>query len=530
MHLWTDSSLSTVWKYSTEPQEFQTGYQLHMVRNSFSSYQILLKDKTDFTIRSVKADGFDPDSGISLRCQFQETIDFRHDSYPDPLSNEPSIEVASGEIQSIWVTVYVDSDVLPGLYQGQIRIEAGEEEYVSDLEIKLYSPVLPSGKEAAFSTEYWMNTTNFWFRYPDPGQLDFLNYYYGCEKYSSTWWEINRSIAEHMKENRINVLFVRTHDLLLDGGTTLDENGTYHFCWDLFDKWVDFFDRYAEIKFLAGYHLVVQTEGKKIYLIDRVDEKPVISTSEIGSPKTENWLKQFLPALFNHLTEREDQHRWLQHIEDEPSESDSWRYAREYVRNYMPGIRCMDAIDNQQPMPSLQQEMDLWIPRVDVYEQNRDFYDYRLSQGDARWTYNCCEPHYQNYANKFLGWPLLHNRILPWGCFVNHFNGFLHWGYNFWDPKDPWFGLNPDAVIKGDGYIVYPDPKHSGIKNSIRMISTRDGAQDFELLSLLAKKDPSAAFCLARKVILRFNDFNWDTSHFEEIRMELLEALENSSV
>ncbi|MGN0313916.1 MAG: DUF4091 domain-containing protein [Fusicatenibacter sp.] len=529
MHLWTESSLCTVCKYSTEPEEFRTSYTLPMARNSFASYQILLKDENDFTIHSVKTEGFDLNSGISLRCQFQETIDFRHDSYPDPLSNESSVQVTSGEIQSIWVTVHAESDTLPGRYHGRILILAGEKEYVSDLEIKVYKAALPSNREAAFVTEYWMNTVNFWFRYPDPNQLDFLNYYYGCEKYSSTWWQINRSIAEHMKENRINVLFVRTHDLLLDGGTTLDDDGTYHFCWQLFDQWISFFDQYAEIKWFAGYHLVVQTEGKRIYLIDNVDGKPQICTSEIGSAKTENWLNQFLPALLNHLKEQGYLHRWLQHIEDEPSEPDSWRYAREYVRKYLPGIRCMDAIDNQKPMMALQGEMDLWIPRVDVYEHNRDFYDYRLAQGDARWTYNCCEPHYQNYANKFLGWPLLHNRILPWGCFVNHFSGFLHWGYNFWDPKDPWFGLNPDAVIKGDGYIVYPDKKNNSIKNSIRMIATRDGAQDFELLTLLARKDPSAALKIARKVILRFDDFNWDITHFEETRIELLTALENSN-
>lgn len=372
-----------------------------------------------------------------------------------------------------------------------------------------------------------MNSVNFWFRYPDTTQLDFFRHYYGFEKYSDAWWQLNQRIAEHMKENRINVLFVRTHDLLLDGGSDLDEAGNYQFRWELFDKWIAFFEKHADIKLFAGYHLVVQTEGKDVYLLEKKDGKMQIGIAPIGGDAAQNWMKQFLTALYTHLQELGIADRWLQHIEDEPAEAASWKSARHLVQNYMPGICCMDAIDHQEPMAELQGEMNLWIPRVDVYENNRDFYDYRLSLGERRWIYNCCEPHHQNYMNKFLGWPLIHNRALPWGCFVNHFNGFLHWGYDFWDPDDIWFGFNENVRIKGDGYIVYPDVPQNNIKNSIRMIATRDGAQDFELLKILADKNPKKAYEEARKVALRFNDFNWEPQNLEQTRIEIWEAMEN---
>lgn len=525
MKIWTEGPLRLVEPDAIEPEERRNKRTLHMARNSHDSFQILMKDDEYFLIREISFDGFHDTDGMKFRYNFQETIRFAKESFQDPLANEPTKEVPAETIQSIWITAYIGAGVKPGRYNGRVQILTEHEAFCTELEIQVYTAVIPENKNAAFATEYWMNSVNFWFRYPVPNQLDFFRYHYGYERYSGEWWYLNKKIAEHMKENRINVLFVRTHDLLLDGGTFVDTKGTYHFSWDLFDRWIALFDKYADVKWFAGYHLVVQTEGKDVYMLDRVNGKMQIVISPIGSKKTENWMKQFLTALYAHLLEKGYQDRWLQHIEDEPGESASWQYARNLVRKYMPRIPCMDAIDHQLPIFDLQNEMDLWIPRVDIYEQNREFYDYRLAQGDKRWVYNCCEPHHQNYANKILGWPLIHNRVLPWGCFVNHFSGFLHWGYDFWDPEDVWFGFNDDVRIKGDGYIVYPDPAHNSIKNSIRMIATRDGAQDYELLKILADKNPKKAFDAAKKVILRFNDFNWDPDNLEKARIEILEAI-----
>lgn len=525
MKIWTESPLKLVEPDSPAPDESNTERRIHMARNSCESFQILLYTEDSYNIEGIDVEGDGKDGALAFRYHYQETVRFSKTEFQDPLSNERTMKGEANRIQSIWITVYAPADMEPGVYQKNMAVRAAGASYGIVLEIKVYPAVLPGNREAAFSTEYWMNTVNFWFRYPGPDQLDFFHYHYGCEKYSEKWWDLNRKIALHMKENRINVLFVRTQDLLLDGGSTLDEQGNYHFCWELFDKWTGLFDSCIQVKHFAGYHLVVQTEGKHIYLIRNVDGKPQIGIAPIKSAEADNWMRQFLTALYAHLQERGDTDRWLQHVEDEPAEAESWKYAREWVQKCMPGIRCMDAIDHQEPMTELQGKMDLWIPRVDVYENNREFYDYRMARGDGRWVYNCCEPHHQNYANKFLGWPLLHNRVLPWACFVNHFSGFLHWGYDFWDPYDEWFGLNPDARIRGDGYIVYPDPANNSIRNSVRMISTRDGAQDFELLKLLADKNPKMAYTKAKEVALRFNDFNWETENLERVRIEILEAL-----
>ena len=523
MKVWCKSSLCYV-EPDMEPGEGEGGkFTLRAVKNGYASCQILVRSEKSFRIREIRFEGLEQ---VDCRYHFQETIEFDKGRFQDPLSNALQTDVKENYTQSIWVTVFAGEEGGAGTKEGVIKIVTDLGTFETGLTLVLYNCCIPSNREAAFVTEYWMNTVNFWFRYPDRKQPDFIRDRYGCEKYGDKWWKINRAIAENMKENRINVLFVRTHDLLLDGGTTIDEAGNYHFRWELFDRWLDLFIKYADVKLFAGYHLVVQTEGKDVYMIDRDENGEYeIVISPIGSEKTKRWMEQFLTALYAHLTERGIRDRWYQHIEDEPSEAASYCYAREQVRKYMPGILCMDAIDNQNPMKDLQQQMDVWIPRVDIYEKNREFYDYRMGQGDGRWIYTCCEPHHHNYMNKMMGFPLLHNRLLGWACFTNHFSGFLHWGYNFWDPEDIYFGLNRKNICKGDGYIVYPDKENGSVKGSVRMISTRDSAQDYELLKLLADRNPKKAFELAGRAAGRFNDFVWDEKEFEQIYGELLEEL-----
>jgi hypothetical protein len=150
--------------------------------------------------------------------------------------------------------------------------------------VKVYDVVLPDSRDAAFSLEYWVNTVGFWWRRPALEQRDFILEYYGHEKYSEGWWRLLGAIADNMRENRINVLFVRTQDLLLDGGTALAENGRYRFAWGRFDEYVQFFIDRKAVKKLAGFHIIRQTEGEYLYLINAGEQGlPVMADAPIGS-------------------------------------------------------------------------------------------------------------------------------------------------------------------------------------------------------------------------------------------------------
>ena len=295
---WTESPLNRVEPDMRIPEKTHNARKLHMARNSYESYQILLQGGEEFVIREVRFTDFSVSKGLIFSYNCQEEITFEKESFQDPLSNDAAWQVKAGKTQSVWINVYADKELETGNYSGNVIVVTDLGELKTGLEIRVHAAVLPKNSEAAFATEYWMNTVNFWFRYPNSEQLDFLHHYYGCEKYGSAWWDINRDIAKNMKENRVNVLFVRTQDLLLDGGSRLDEEGIYHFHWDLFDRFISFFEEHADIKLFAGYHLIVQTEGKNVYLRDQIDGKMQIGIAPIGrgnsKPNTQKTLAHLL--------------------------------------------------------------------------------------------------------------------------------------------------------------------------------------------------------------------------------------------
>ena len=53
----------------------------------------------------------------------------------------------------------------------------------------------------------------------------------------------------------------------------------------------------------------------------------------------------------------------------------------------------------------------------------------------------------------------------------------------------------------GDAFITYPWREKNSIHSSIRLESTRDGIEDYELLNALGSRDPDRARQLARKAV-----------------------------
>jgi hypothetical protein len=526
MQVYALNSLVSSKSISAFPEVPQSrSIDMYVAKNSYASFHIVLCNDDDFDINTVE---ISKNKGIRSSYNFAEDVVFADSKYPDILSNERTCQVTKNTNQSIWITFFIENDAEAIQHEIDINLITSCQNIDVKCNLKVFDISLPDTKDSSFLMEYWIHVVNSWFRWPDSKSFDCIKYYYDCDKYSDKWWKINGAMAQNMKESRINVLFVRTMDLLFDGGTTIDRNGKVNFKWELFDRWVELYLERGGFKKLAGMHLVMQAEGKQVFIIKRGENgESELGLAEEESNEAVNWLEQYLPALYQHIEEKGYKDMWLQHVQDEPMASGSWVSIIKYVNKYMPGIPTLDAIDNQAPMPDLQNKMDLWIPRVDIYEENREFYDYRLAKGDKRWVYTCCLPTEMNYVNKFIDWPMIHNRVIAWGCFANYFSGFLHWGYDFWDPEGELFGLNTNAKVKGDGFIIYPDSKNSSIKNSVRMLATRDSAQDYELLNILAERNPKLSFEIAKKIIRRFNDFNWNPTHFEKVRCELLRSIES---
>ncbi len=526
MRYWVSDALTARKPDARQPEVPQLTCVAETVQNACESMQVVLKQEHGFTLRGVTVTGLDV-LAPEVRLQRYETY-ADGSVWPDALMPFTPVTVPAQHTQSVWVTLHVAADAPAGTYHGEIVLETDEETISVPVRVTVYGIRLPDAGLAKYSVEYWVSLAGFWWRSPDAEQdRDFVREQYGIERYSPAWWAFTAHVRDVMKRNRINVLYVRTQDLLAAGDTYRSADGAWRFDFSVFDRFVALFLMGGGIKRLAGFHIIQQTEARFVHTVGKgLDGKARIVDAPLGSPEADAWLTQFLPALWVHLKQMGWDGLWLQHIEDEPADPAPWRYGREYIRRYMPGVRCLDAIDTQRSAPGLQNAMDLWVPRTDIYEENRVFYDHRQRMGEERWTYTCCVPNTPNWLNKFTDRPVLQSRLLGWACFALGFTGFLHWGFNYWDVDDVWFGMRPDAYFKGDGYIVYPDRERQMLLETARLDATRAAAEDYELLRMLAEHDAELAYDIAGSVVRSFRDFAWDTAAIVSARRRLLQALD----
>ena len=74
----------------------------------------------------------------------------------------------------------------------------------------------------------------------------------------------------------------------------------------------------------------------------------------------------------------------------------------------------------------------------------------------------------------------------------------------------------------GDNALVYPDKEHDTIFSSLRLEAMREGIEDYELLTDLAKRDPEKAKKLSADMIPNITDYVRSVERFREIQKQLL--------
>ncbi|MBR2904471.1 MAG: DUF4091 domain-containing protein [Lentisphaeria bacterium] len=110
-----------------------------------------------------------------------------------------------------------------------------------------------------------------------------------------------------------------------------------------------------------------------------------------------------------------------------------------------------------------------------------------------RWTYYCCVPR-TGYSNRFIYMTSSRNRVMGLLLYKYGVEGFLQWGFNFYNsyhslfPVDPYKSVCSDFTFPaGDGFLVYPG-KNGIPEDSIRHEVFFEALQDQRSLQLLETK------------------------------------------
>lgn len=230
--------------------------------------------------------------------------------------------------------------------------------------------------------------------------------------------------------------------------------------------------------------------------------------------------------------------RVLFHIHDEPdvhykdeqtleSRKRQYTLAVGIVKKYLPEAQIIEAVKTT----GFCKDIDVAVPVTSSYEEEKEAFDKIKEDGKQLWNYVCCVP--QGYwLNRFLDQPLIHCRLLFWGCEKNQLDGYLHWGFNqFPLGMDPFQGTscpNHTGIGTnfpcGDAFIVYPGKTE--VWPSLRLEAQRRGAEDLELLRLLRRRNPEFHEELIGEIYNNNHTYQDDETLFSDVYENLLIQLQ----
>lgn len=414
--------------------------------------------------------------------------DNRADIYPDLLRNIPpqGIRLLPGQWQSVWITI--EGDNAPGIYPIKITIS---DKSALNLEA-VYTLTILKG----YLPKQQLIYTN-WIHY------DCICDKYNCRPFSKKFYEITGKFIKSAATRGMNMLYIPLFTPPLDtqrGGERRtiqlidiqNKKGAYYFDFNELKKFLDF-AKTNGIKYFEMPHLASQWGAEYCpKIIANVEgKKKKIFGWHIKSLSKEylTFLNKLLKELDKFLSEGGYKENTFFHISDEPSENDFETYSQlsKNIKDIISGYSIIDAMS--EPVFFCKGAVDIPITAtssINNFRQNLGI-DYK------RWVYYCCAQYNQNLSNRFFNMPSVRNRILGTQLYADNAEGFLHWGFNFYNAQYSLYPINPFLITdadghfqSGDSFIVYPG--NDGPLDSLRLEVFYDGIQDMRALELLEQQ------------------------------------------
>ena len=506
MYFWCKNSAFRVFPGTRIDETDCAVLQLHTAKGGHAYGQILLRDVKTFTIlgADILDENLASDVNVSVFVQGYETF---HDGvpYPDRLFSMRECKVVANYTQGLWIEMNVSERAKAGRFAFQVLVHTTEGDFTAYIQLCIHEVVIPTPANGALDHEYFYEVIN--------------TEAYGEQwtRGSKQWWTMMEACAKAMKELRINILNITLQPLLSGCSKRVDATH-WNFDFTFLDEFVEKFmawGSFRRIMIQAPLHVLTGTE------VFTFDENGDCINLQTRSEEGEAFVEQLLCAVQKHFAEKGWLSITMMHLVDEPHESENWLWLRSLVRKYMPEVLCCEPIDEYHSALELEGECDIYVPRVDVYDEGPEYFKRRQKTGDQLWCYTCCLPEDLWWLNKLIEQPASYSRLLYWGCYSQDITGFLHWGFNWWWTKES--GLSPAVRHKGDGYIVYPDVETGGVQHSNRGISTIEGVEEYELLKIAERRHPEAAKALAKRMVSTFRHFCEEPEILEYTRIQLLE-------
>lgn len=374
---------------------------------------------------------------------------------------------------------------------------------------------------------------------------DCLQDYYETDSFDERHWQIIENFMRTAVKRGINMMltpiFTPPLDTYVGGERTTTqlvdvtlENGRYSFGFDKLKRWIELCDKVG-VKYLEFAHLYTQWGAKsapKIMATVDGEVKRIFGWETDASGKEyTDFLHEFLTELLKFIKSTGiDKERCFFHISDEPhGEEGINRYIemKKSIEDVLDGYHITDAMSNYELYE--RGAMDIPIPATN---RTAPFLENKVK---GLWTYYCCSQS-KDLSNKFIAMPLSRTRILGVQMYRLNINGFLNWGYNYYNNQYSYGMVNPYLFTDGDYFSpsgdaasVYPGRKGQPIE-SVRLTALHEAFQDIRALklceSLIGREETIRL--LGEGADMTFEKYPRDDDYILDMRKRVNEVIKKS--
>ena len=378
--------------------------------------------------------------------------------FPDvllPLNYGKRVFADHNLLSSIWIDIEIPHNAPEGenLITVKLISDEGDAVVSESVTVEVIGASLP---EPELYYTRWLHT-------------DCLASYYRTPVWSKRHWEIIESFAREAVRCGINTLLTPLITPSLDGPRMITQlvkikksGEKYSFDFSRVGRWVDMCDRVG-IKYFEISHLFTQggAEGTPRIVATVDGEERMIFSYETDArdPEYRRFLRALMTAFIRYMKRRGDDARCIFHISDEPPKKflENYRYAKSCVSDILAGYKFIDALSDFEFYTEGLVECPVPLTRA--------IEPFATAGVEHLWTYYCCGPTNENFSNSFIAMPSYRTRSIGIQLYKYNIEGFLHWGFNFYNnrcsdaPLNPYLELSGENwVPAGDPFIVYPAP------------------------------------------------------------------------
>ena len=449
--------------------------------------------------------------------------------FPDvlfPIENN-RVLIKRQNFYALWITVDLPKDTDAGDYEINIKLKKDGETISENIfGLHVINAVL---LEQKLIYTQWFHS-------------DSIANYYKIPVFCEKFWALVESFIKAAVHTGVNMLLTPVFTPPLDtevGGERLTvqlvdvklENGKYSFGFDRFIRWVRLAQK-CGIKYFEISHLFSQWGAKytpKIVAEVNGRQKRIFGwETSADSIEYAEFLSAFIPQLIKVIRSLEIEKSTFFHISDEPNEDqiESYSRSKSTVAPLLEDFPIIDALSDysfyesgiiNNPIPCTN-EIESFIEKGFPHP----------------WTYYCCGQG-GKLSNRFFGMPLSTTRIIGFQLFKYGIEGFLQWGFNFYNSQYSLRSIDPFAVTdadsafpSGDSFTVYPGK--SGAIESVRSEVFFQALQDMRALTLLCDrigKKRTIAAVEADFGIITFFDYPRGTEKMLNLRKSVNNYLDN---